>query len=302
MDTIDSSYTLTVVEDNYTIHVLEGLGIPGPSGEGLPPGADPVDVGKLARFIGPGSFVYELFTLTKSHIGLGNVTDDAQLKRTAGDFQAFTQKITPEAGDSVLIEDGSDGNNKKRVDIESFLGGEWTLIHFEDIPQGSPVSAVNFIDKITDDFTTYRFRAITAVVDATGSIGIQLGHGAGPTWITDNLYAWHVNLTSTSQTNYTALKDAADPYWDLATSMTTATQLHTVCILTGLRDIDIGTNIKSDGVRAFIGSAPSGIAWFADVRGGLDDTVNKFDHLRVIHGSGGNVAGLYILEGKNDPS
>lgn len=95
----------------------------GPTGPGLPSGTDPDDVNKLVRFIGPGSFAYELFTLTKSFIGLGNVTDNAQLKRSAGDFQAFTQKITPGAGDSVLVEDGSDGENKKRVDIAAFLGG-----------------------------------------------------------------------------------------------------------------------------------------------------------------------------------
>ncbi|MCK5133240.1 MAG: hypothetical protein KAR40_13945 [Candidatus Sabulitectum sp.] len=54
----------------------------------------------------------------KAQVGLGNVTDDSQLKRSAGDNQAFTQKISPELADSILGEDSADGENKKRFTLE----------------------------------------------------------------------------------------------------------------------------------------------------------------------------------------
>src|SRR3954470_15702421 len=44
---------------------------------------------------------------------LPNVTNDAQLKRAANDFNAFTQKSVPLAVDRVLIESVADGGAKR---------------------------------------------------------------------------------------------------------------------------------------------------------------------------------------------
>jgi len=55
--------------------------------------------------------------LTPSSIGLGNVTNDAQLKRSAADFASFTAKLIPSAGDYLLIEDNDAGGVKKRIAI-----------------------------------------------------------------------------------------------------------------------------------------------------------------------------------------
>lgn len=62
-------------------------------------------------------------TLDKTDIGLSNVTNDAQLKRSANDFSTFTEKPTPVDADIVLIEDSEDSGNKKRVQLANLLGG-----------------------------------------------------------------------------------------------------------------------------------------------------------------------------------
>ena len=61
--------------------------------------------------------------LDKTDIGLTNVTDDAQLKRAAGDINTFTEKATPIETDVVIIEDSEDSFNKKKVLLSNMLGG-----------------------------------------------------------------------------------------------------------------------------------------------------------------------------------
>ena len=52
-----------------------------------------------------------------SQVGLGNVTNFAQLKRTAADFNSFTDKATPTGTDVILIEDSLDSYNKKKIHV-----------------------------------------------------------------------------------------------------------------------------------------------------------------------------------------
>lgn len=105
-----------VVEEE--VFELVFSGAPGPAGQGLPTG------GLINQLIRKTSsvldFATEWFTITKSDVGLGNVTDDAQLKRSAGDFESFTEKISPVDADKLLLEDSSDGKNKKSVQIGNF--------------------------------------------------------------------------------------------------------------------------------------------------------------------------------------
>jgi hypothetical protein len=62
--------------------------------------------------------------LDKTDIGLSNVTDDAQLKRAAGDINTFTEKTTPVNDDIIIIEDSEDSNNKKKVKLANIgIGG-----------------------------------------------------------------------------------------------------------------------------------------------------------------------------------
>ena len=57
-------------------------------------------------------------TVTQAQIGLGNVTDDAQLKRAANDFSTFPAKGLPVVNDLLLIEDSQDTGNKKHIVID----------------------------------------------------------------------------------------------------------------------------------------------------------------------------------------
>ena len=64
-----------------------------------------------------------IVVLDKTDVGLTNVTDDAQLKRAAGDIDTFTEKVAPVDADIVLIEDSEDSFNKKKVLLSNMLGG-----------------------------------------------------------------------------------------------------------------------------------------------------------------------------------
>src|SRR5690606_16154564 len=61
--------------------------------------------------------------LDNTDVGLGNVTNDAQLKRSNNDFSTFLEKADPVDDDIVLIEDSEDTFNKKKVRLENLLGG-----------------------------------------------------------------------------------------------------------------------------------------------------------------------------------
>ena len=58
-------------------------------------------------------------TLSKSDLSLGNVTNDAQLKRSANDFNTFTEKTSISTTDVILIEDSGALGVKKYVQLEN---------------------------------------------------------------------------------------------------------------------------------------------------------------------------------------
>lgn len=62
--------------------------------------------------------------ITATDVGLGSVTNDAQLKRAAGDLNTFTQKVAPEATDILIIEDSSASYAKKKVLASAFGIGQ----------------------------------------------------------------------------------------------------------------------------------------------------------------------------------
>lgn len=108
--------------------------------------------------------------VTQTQIGLGNVTNDAQLKRAAGDFATFTEKVTPVGADILLLEDSAAAGAKKKVQIGNLptgAGGGYSEIQEE----GTPVTArskLNFIGSavtVTDNAGSAR----TDVTIITGS-------------------------------------------------------------------------------------------------------------------------------------
>jgi uncharacterized protein DUF5907 len=62
-------------------------------------------------------------TQTKTVLSLDQVTNDAQLKRSANDFSTFPVKAAPVSGDLLLIEDSAAAGAKKQISIGSLPGG-----------------------------------------------------------------------------------------------------------------------------------------------------------------------------------
>lgn len=89
--------------------------------------------------------------ITATDVGLGSVTNDAQLKRAAGDLNTFTQKVAPEAADILVIEDSSASYAKKKVLASAFGVGQpgQFLKNFTSrtaLTLGKPVGIANLID------------------------------------------------------------------------------------------------------------------------------------------------------------
>lgn len=62
-------------------------------------------------------------SVTKTQVGLGNLTNDAQLKRADNDINSFIEKTSPASLDVLLIEDSGAGYAKKKVKIANLPGG-----------------------------------------------------------------------------------------------------------------------------------------------------------------------------------
>lgn len=61
-------------------------------------------------------------TIDKTSLGLDQVTNDAQLKREAADFDSFSLKAVPVDDDIILLEDSEDSFNKKKTTFAEILG------------------------------------------------------------------------------------------------------------------------------------------------------------------------------------
>ena len=90
--------------------------------------------------------------LTSSQVGLGNVTNDAQLKRASGDFNSFTSKLTPISTDVLLLEDSVSSYAKKKVLLSNLVP---TTKYALMTKSGSQSIANNTATAITWDTTAH---------------------------------------------------------------------------------------------------------------------------------------------------
>jgi len=105
--------------------------------------------------------------VTKTQVGLGNVTNDAQLKRADGDINSFTEKTAPVSADILLLEDSASSYTKKKVQIGNLpaSGGSSTFTGLSDTPADytgqagnvvavkSTEDGVEFVDAASGDMT-----------------------------------------------------------------------------------------------------------------------------------------------------
>ena len=112
-------------------------------------------------------------SVTKSQVGLTNVTDDAQLKRAAADINSFTEKTTPVDADIVIIEDSAASYTKKKVQVgnlpsgtggSEFVSGDEfmigvipALLYSPQTHTGDTHTSLKLVDNTTDNiFTMHR--------------------------------------------------------------------------------------------------------------------------------------------------
>lgn len=173
-------------------------------------------------------------------------------------------------------------------------GGEWTEIIRTTVL--TPQSSVEFIDKITDDFDTYRLRVVNGRIDATGGIAMELGYGVTPTWIGGS---HHGDVSQTGFNTYIGQKGTG-PILIGKTTMSTTQRLKVDAILYQLRELGVPRSWECKG-NIMTWTGPSSLTINSDCFGGLADFANKFDHIRLVPVFAASIsAGTYILEGKND--
>ncbi len=83
---------------------------------------DTVD-GVTSVFGRQGAVVAQAGDYNATQVGLGNVTNDAQLKRAGADFNTYVEKITPVEDDIVLAEDSENSFAKVKIKLSNLLGG-----------------------------------------------------------------------------------------------------------------------------------------------------------------------------------
>jgi microcystin-dependent protein len=96
--------------------------------------------------------------LDKTDIGLTNVTDDAQLKRSANDFSSFPLKAAPVANDLILLEDSENVGIKVYADISTLLngGGGGALPAGTIVPFAGPIGNIPIDFLLCDGSTINR--------------------------------------------------------------------------------------------------------------------------------------------------
>lgn len=120
-------------------------------------------------------------TLTPAAVGLGNVTNNHQLYRSAADYNSFISKPNPIGTDVVLVEDSQDVFNKKKITLSN-------------VPlSANAISALN--DKV-DKVTTVNTKPLSSNIVLTPS-DIGLGNVDNTTDLTKPIS----NLTSAALSN-----------------------------------------------------------------------------------------------------
>ena len=108
--------------------------------------------GKVTVVLNAGAKEVELgVALAAGDVGLGNVTNDAQLKRAAGDFAVFTEKTSPVITDVLLLEDSNDAQAKKKVQLANILPVFGREYAYAESLLVDTVTAATFFNKVTLD-------------------------------------------------------------------------------------------------------------------------------------------------------
>jgi len=177
-------------------------------------------------------------------------------------------------------------------------GGEWAEIQRQTV--SSPVSSVDFVDKFTDDYDTFRLKIINAKISTIGQLRLRFGHGAGPTWITGAVYPWHLQHSTSGSVSYNGYRATNDTQ-----GVITGTNLNALLLITcDIEFRDLRNAAHNPAYVIYKGSLvynqASALIYGIDGEGELVDTTNQIDHLRIKADASQTIdEGIYILEGRN---
>lgn len=154
---------------------------------------------------------------TKSDVGLGNVTNDAQLKRADNDWGGYTtQTGAPAAGDKFIIERASD--NAKRIMLASSLGSVYSR---RDPIWDPPTTASADDDEFTSD----------TILSGAWNIGLAATPGTpltrdGAVDLTQAITSGHYRSTCIDSTLYVQIRQNEQVYvWKTLAGALTSHQL-----------------------------------------------------------------------------
>lgn len=170
--------------------------------------------------------------ITKTDVGLSDVTNDAQLKRAAGDIISFGQKATISVNDAVLIEDSEDSNNKQYVTVSQITGaagGESNTLN----SYGGGISLVANPSKVGVGLYP-KDLIFTDNIDATATTDTTITIGYTGTAPPDIIY----KTSDQSVTSSTTLIDDDDFTFAVDTSSSYVIDLHIVTTASGGMSIE----------------------------------------------------------------
>lgn len=137
--------------------------------------------------------------LTSSDVGLGSVTNDAQLKRAGADWTGFTAKTVPVGADTLLMEDSAASNAKKTLTIGTLFNEAAAVVGIGGaasgaklhVKQGTITSAESAIkcevvwNNGAVTFEGFSFDVTTNTASAAGSLLANLKIGGTSQWKVD---------------------------------------------------------------------------------------------------------------------
>jgi hypothetical protein len=143
-------------------------------------------------------------TLDKSQVGLGNVTNDAQLKRAAADFGTFGAKAAPlDLTDLLLIEDSAAGFAKTHITIDDLPGSRFG--------QDYQAAASEGVSSTTSD--TFQDKATLTTPTLTGTYRVayyaEIAVGSGNKLVESRLY----NVTDTTELAFSFCRPPDTDYY-----------------------------------------------------------------------------------------
>ena len=169
------------------------------------------------------------------------------------------------------------------------------LARFEG-PYG--VEVITFLGVFTDAHDIYLVDIVALAVDGNSRTCLQIGRGAGPTWVTSG-YAYHTNQSSNFSNVYSGINSSSESCAILNGVSPSDRVLDSEIRLNNLRNASLSPSIKGEGMTYDVSGSPAVVN--ANPRSSFVDTTNKFDHMRLITDTGGVefTGGVVVVRGGN---